>query len=75
MAEKTLWQNRKPTAAELAAQQAAADEAAQAGRDAALRRALAEEADPWFFKWQRGEATEADWLSAVADVKARFPKP
>jgi hypothetical protein len=31
------------------------------------------ESDPIFFKWQRGEATQADWLAAVAAVKTRFP--
>lgn len=31
------------------------------------------EADPIFFKWQRGEATQADWLAAVEAVKSRFP--
>lgn len=41
----------------------------------ALRRAAyAKEADPLFFKWQRGEATEAEWLAKVAEIKARFPE-
>jgi hypothetical protein len=44
-------------------------------RDQALREALAQEADPVFFRWQRGEATKADWLAAVAEVKARYPRP
>ena len=30
-------------------------------------------ADPVFFKWQRGEATQADWLAAIAAVKAKYP--
>ena len=34
-----------------------------------------QEADPLFFKWQRNEATEQDWLDAIAAIKARFPKP
>lgn len=33
------------------------------------------EADPLFFKAQRGEATEAEWLALVAEIKARFPYP
>ena len=49
--------------------------AALAARDQALREALAAEADPVFFRWQRDEATREDWLAAVAAVKARFPKP
>lgn len=42
-------------------------------RDRLRRAAYAESADPVFFKWQRGEATESDWLAAVAAVKAQFP--
>lgn len=44
-----------------------------------LRAARAEaykaEADPLFFKAQRGEATLEEWLAVVADIKARFPYP
>jgi hypothetical protein len=46
-----------------------------AARDDELRQALAAEADPQFFRWQRGEVTKEDWLDTVAAVKARFPKP
>jgi hypothetical protein len=31
------------------------------------------EADPLFFKVQRGEAAMQDWESKVAEIKARFP--
>lgn len=41
--------------------------------DNARRTAYEEQSDPVFFKWQRGEATEADWKAAVAAVKAQFP--
>lgn len=64
-----------PTPEEIAAEEAATYAAAQEARDQALREALAAEADPQFFRWQRGEAEKADWLAAVAEVKARFPKP
>lgn len=64
-----------PTAEELAARAEAEYQAAADARDQALRAALAEEADPLFFLWQREEATKDDWLTAVAAVKARFPKP
>lgn len=64
-----------PTAEEIAARAAAEHELALAERDQALREALAAEADPQFFRWQRDEATKEDWLAAVAAVKARFPKP
>ena len=33
------------------------------------------EADPLFFKAQRGEATTAEWEAKVAEVKARYPYP
>jgi hypothetical protein len=40
----------------------------------ALRKtAYREESDPLFFKWQRGEATQAEWLAAVNAIKARYP--
>lgn len=42
-------------------------------RDVARRAAYMEQSDPVFFKWQRGEATEAEWKAAVAAVKAQFP--
>jgi hypothetical protein len=66
-----------PEEIEALAKAQAADAAAFAEeqRDAALREALADEADPVFFKWQRDEATRADWLAKVAEVKSRFPKP
>jgi len=31
--------------------------------------------DPIFFKWQRGDATEAEWREAVAKVKLDNPYP
>ncbi|MFJ3045322.1 hypothetical protein ACIPEN_05795 [Herbaspirillum chlorophenolicum] len=38
------------------------------------QQAYALEADPLFFKYQRGEVTREDWLAAVDAVRARFPK-
>lgn len=32
------------------------------------------ESDPIFFKWQRNEATEEEWLTKVTEIKERFPK-
>ena len=32
------------------------------------------ESDPIFFKWQRNEATEEEWLAKVTEIKERFPK-
>ena len=31
------------------------------------------EADPLFFKAQRGEATQQEWLDKIAEIQARFP--
>ena len=33
------------------------------------------EADPIFFKWQRGEATEQEWLDKIEEIKLRYPYP
>lgn len=42
-----------------------------------LRRLAAyqNEADPLFFKVQRGEATLEEWQAKIAEIKARFPYP
>ena len=44
-------------------------------QQAARAAAYNSEADPLFFKAQRGEATEAEWLAKIAEIKARFPYP
>ena len=46
-------------------------ESARNSRAAAYRL----EADPLFFKAQRGEATTDEWSAKVAEIKARFPYP
>ena len=38
------------------------------------RSAYIVEADPLFFKAQRGEATMQEWQAKVAEIKARYPK-
>ena len=43
----------------------------QAARSAAYNT----EADPLFFKAQRGEATLQEWLALVAEIKMRYPYP
>lgn len=42
--------------------------------NAKRQRAMAyrEESDPLFFKWQRGEATEQEWLDKVNEIKQRY---
>lgn len=57
-----------PTAAEIADTQRAAAEAARA-------QAYAAEADPLFFKAQRGEVPLQDWIDKVAEIRARHPYP
>jgi hypothetical protein len=66
----------KPTQAELNAlwsstQATLQTEQAQRQRAAAY----VAEADPLFFKAQRGEATLAEWQSKIAEIKNRYPKP
>ena len=43
--------------------------------DALRLAAYRDTADPLFFKWQRGEATERIWLDEVAAIRSRYPKP
>jgi hypothetical protein len=33
------------------------------------------EADPLFFKYQRGEGSEQEWLDKVQEIRERFPYP
>jgi len=39
------------------------------------QRRMALTADPIYFKWQRGEATEQEWLDAVEAIRASLPYP
>jgi hypothetical protein len=39
------------------------------------KQAYAETSDPIFFKYQRGDATEQDWLNAVQKIKNENPYP
>jgi len=38
------------------------------------RAAYISEADPLFFKWQAGEATQEKWAAKRQEIKERFPK-
>ena len=42
---------------------------------AARAEAYRTEADPLYFKAQRGEATMDEWLALVAEIKMRYPYP
>jgi hypothetical protein len=66
----------KPSQAELDAAWPAVQQAqAEALVDAQRHAAYVAESDPLFFQWQRGEATEQDWLDKVAEIQARYPDP
>ena len=59
--------------AEEAAWAAGAKDRHNAEMKASREAAYKEEADPLFFKSQRGEATVEEWQAKVAEIKARFP--
>jgi hypothetical protein len=42
--------------------------------EASRKAAYIAEADPLFFKAQRGEATMQEWQDKIAEIKVRFPK-
>ena len=66
----------QPTQAELDAAWPQVDYANQCAAVEAARLAAYEQtSDPLYFKWQRGDATEAEWLAAVAQVTADNPYP
>jgi hypothetical protein len=66
----------KPTLAELeAAWPQAKWDRAYAQVQQARHAAYVTQSDPVFFRWQRGQATEQDWLDAVAAVDAAHPYP
>jgi hypothetical protein len=69
------------TAEEIAQAQAQAEQAAQAEAQWKIdnasqlrQQAYIAEADPLFFKWQAGEATEAEWKAKRDEIRSRFPK-
>ena len=72
-----LWESQEPqpTDAEIDAEVARLQalepiRIAEANR----RAAYIAEADPLFFKAQRGEVEQQVWLDKVAEIKARYPK-
>lgn len=46
-----------------------------AGAQTARAAAYRDEADPLFFKAQRGEAAIEEWQAKVDEIRARFPYP
>jgi len=71
-----LSDSKKPTEAELTALWPEVQyETAYAEVEQARAQAYRETSDPIFFEYQRGDATEAEWLAAVEAVKAANPYP
>lgn len=60
-------------AAELQAPPHPTAEQLHSAAEANRRAAYIAEADPLFFKVQRGEAIPEEWMAKVADIRARFP--
>ena len=44
-------------------------------QEANRQAAYTAEADPLFFKWQAGEATEEEWLAKRQEIRDRYPSP
>ena len=66
------------TAEQIAEREAMVVEAARQEYELAVesrRQAYSRIADPIFMQYQRGEATEKEWLAAVEDVKDANPYP
>jgi hypothetical protein len=71
-----LDETPKPTQAELDALWPATAYNSQVAAVETTRRTQYEaQSDGLFFAWQRGDATEAEWLEAVAKVKSDNPYP
>ena len=71
-----LDSSKKPSKAELDALWSEVQAEVERGRVEAQRKAAyAVESDPVFFQFQRGDATEQEWLDAVEAVKAKYPYP
>jgi hypothetical protein len=47
----------------------------KAEQEAKRHAAYTAEADPLFFKWQAGEATEEEWLAKRQEIRDRYPYP
>lgn len=76
--DKLEWldSSPKPTEKELIALwPQVAFEVEFAAVEAARQVAYQKTADPLFFEYQRGDATEAEWLAAVQAVKDAHPYP
>lgn len=71
-----LSEGEPPTQAELDAQWPQVDYNNQVAQIEATRRTQYEaQSDGIYFSWQRGDATEIEWRTAVAKVKSDNPYP
>jgi hypothetical protein len=43
------------------------------GIESNRRSAYQQEADPLYFMWKRGDATEEEWLAKIEEIKSRYP--
>jgi hypothetical protein len=66
-----VWNVVSLTTEEVAQRQAEYIEQMRQQRAEAYR----QESDPLFFKAQRGEATQQEWLDKVNEIKSRFHEP
>lgn len=64
-----VWQVTDATPEEVAERTASYNEQQKQNRLLAYER----ESDPIFFKWQRGEGTQQEWLDKINEIKARYP--
>lgn len=70
------WQNNAWTCIDQAALDAYLAQQVVAANNAQAKKRHATyiaESDPIFFKWQRNEATQQEWLDKIAEIDARFP--
>lgn len=65
-----VWETTPASVDEIAERKAKKIAQAEQNRADAYRN----ESDPLFFKWQRGESTEQEWLNKVNEIKTRYPK-
>lgn len=73
-----ICEPREMTPEELAereAWEASAYDRAYAEAQRQRQSAYQQEADPLFFKWQAGEATQDEWLAKRAEIAERHPYP
>ena len=65
-----LDQSKVDKAAVIVAQEQAYESARQSRASA-----YTTEADPLFFKYQRGEATKEEWEAKIEEIRQRYPYP